>query len=231
MAGPVRRVSYARQTLDSPNPFARFAHRRRLSRSLALADRLLPRGGTLLDFGAGEGAFLAEVSVDRPDARLLAVEPNMAQTVPGVERLAGLWEAEPGTVDLISALEVLEHLPDEALRDFLFASQRALRPGGQLLVTVPIMYGLALPLKEASRVLRRRRIDGITPGELVRATLGQPISRSENLAGSHKGFDFRRLRGIIAVSFMLRETGWSPFAQLPWWCNSQAMFVAVKREG
>lgn len=229
MAGPVRRVSYARQTLDSPNPLVRFAHRRRLDRSLTLADRLLPRGGTLLDFGAGEGAFLAQFAARRGDARLLAVEPHMDLAAPGAEQLASLWDAAPGSVDLISALEVLEHLSDNALRDFLFASQRALRPGGQLLVTVPVMYGLALPLKEVSRMLRRRRLGGISPGELLRATLGKPIARSPNLTGSHKGFDFRRLQEIIAASCTVCETGWSPFAALPWWCNSQAVLVAAKR--
>ena len=223
---PFRIVPYARQTLDSPNPLVRFAHRRRLALSLRLADSLLPQGGVLVDFGAGEGGFVSALAAQRSDARCLAVEPHMDLADPAVGTLDRLADATTGSVDLVTALEVLEHLSTAELQDFLAACHRVLRPEGRVLVTVPIMYGLALPFKEASRAIMRRRLDSISPRELLRATAGLPIARSPNLLGSHKGFDFRILRGALAATFTVQRETCSPFPVLPWWCNSQAVLIA-----
>ena len=43
-------VAYDRQTMNSPNPIARFAHRARMARSLNMARQLLPQGGAIVDF-------------------------------------------------------------------------------------------------------------------------------------------------------------------------------------
>ena len=66
------RVPYERQTLRHPNPVARFAHRKRHGFALTLASRHVEMGGTVLDFGAGQGSFLYELGRIRPDLRLVA---------------------------------------------------------------------------------------------------------------------------------------------------------------
>ena len=221
-----RWLSYAHQTHDSPNPLARFAHRSRYKLSVELAERLLPNGGTLVDFGAGEGTFLDKVGQRRPDARLLAIEPHQTIDLPDVVRIARIEDIPERSADLVAAIEVLEHLTDEQLRDFLTAAKAILKPGGKLLVSVPIMYGLALPVKELSRTLLHRRWSDTRAGELLKATAGIPIGRPANRAGSHKGFDFRSLRWEIAAAFRIAEERYSPFPSVPWWVNSQAIFVA-----
>jgi 2-polyprenyl-3-methyl-5-hydroxy-6-metoxy-1,4-benzoquinol methylase len=224
-----RIVSYAEQTLDSPNPITRFAHRSRYRISLDLADRLLPQGGLMVDFGAGEGAFLNKLAQRRPDARLLAIEPYMELRYLGIDQVAQLADVAPGTVDLIGVFEVLEHVSDADLAGFFRDAERALKPGGILLVTVPIMYGLALPVKAAaSALLHRRRMEFSLP-ELAKGTLGTPITRPASRSGTHKGFDFRWLDREIAGAFKVRERSFSPFPKLPWWCNSQAVMIAAKR--
>jgi SAM-dependent methyltransferase len=226
-----RVVSYAEQTLDSPNPITRFAHRSRYRISLDLSDRLLPPGGLMVDFGAGEGAFLDKLGRRRPDAQLLAIEPYMELRFPNIRQVARLSDVEPGSVDLIGGFEVLEHVSDEDLTSFFGDVQRALKADGVLLVTVPIMYGLGLPVKAlAAALLHRRRIEFSLP-ELAKATLGIPIARPALRSGTHKGFDFRWLDREIASAFTIRERSFSPFPKLPWWCNSQAVFVAVKQAG
>jgi 2-polyprenyl-3-methyl-5-hydroxy-6-metoxy-1,4-benzoquinol methylase len=226
-----RVVSYAEQTLDSPNPITRFAHRSRYRISLDLADRLLPQGGLMVDFGAGEGAFLNKFAQRRPDARLLAIEPYMELRYPGIDQVAQLAEVAPGSVDLVGVFEVLEHVSDADLASFFRDAVRALKPGGALLVTVPIMYGLALPVKAvASALLHRRRIEFSLP-ELAKGTLGIPIPRPASRSGTHKGFDFRWLDREITSAFAIRKRSFSPFPKLPWWCNSQAVMIAAKRAG
>jgi SAM-dependent methyltransferase len=221
-----RTVSYARQTLDSPNPLARFAHRSRYKVSLDLADRLLPQHGALVDFGAGEGTFLDKFQARRADAQLTAIEPHMTIAFPNIARVPSIWEIPEGTVDLVAAFEVLEHVTDEGLADFLAGARKALKPGGRLLVTVPIMYGVAVPVKEASRAILHRRLGDTGPVEMLKAMMGVPIPRAANRLTSHKGFDFRQLRKEIAGTFTIIEETRSPFPKAPWWLNSQAIFIS-----
>jgi SAM-dependent methyltransferase len=221
-----RWLTYAQQTHDSPNPIARFAHRRRYEAALALADMLLPKGGTLVDFGAGEGTFLDKIGRRRPDARLLAIEPYQTIALPDVARVPGMTDLEERSADVVAAIEVLEHLADDDLHDFFLAARAVLKPGGSLLVTVPIMYGLALPVKELSRAIVHRRLSEARVSEILIASLGFPIVRTTNRLGSHKGFDFRQLRQEMAAAFSITEKRYSPFPRAPWWVNSQAIFVA-----
>ena len=225
----MREVSYARQTLDSPNPITRFAHRSRYAVSLGLADELLPEGGEFLDFGAGEGTFLEMLRARRPDARLVAVEPYMQIRSPLIRQIAALADAAPSSVDVIGAFEVLEHVSDRDLADFLTTARTALRAGGKLLVTVPIMYGAVLPVKEVSRFLLHRRWSDMGAVDLAKATVGLPIARPENRLPTHIGFDFRWLGRQLAGGFRITAQSRSPFAALPWWLNSQAIFVAQPR--
>lgn len=135
-------------------------------------------------------------------------------------------EIERGSVDVVGAFEVLEHVTDDELRDFLAEARAVLKPGGKLLVTVPIMYGLALPVKELSRALLHRRLSDTPALDLVKATFGIPIARAADRLSSHRGFDFRWLRGRIAETFRIADETRSPFAMAPWWVNSQAIFIA-----
>lgn len=221
-----RAVSYARQTLDNPNPIARFAHRSRYKVSLDLAERFVPTSGTLVDFGAGPGTFLERFGETRPDVSLIAVEPYMTVANSRIHRIEDLGDVSPSSVDVVSAFEVLEHVSDANLEKFLFDARRALKPGGTLVVTVPIMYGPVLPVKELSRAILHRRMSDTGIREMVTATLGIPISRPENRLPTHKGFDFRWLEREISRQFEILKRNYSPFPGLPWWLNSQAIFVA-----
>jgi len=221
-----RTLTYAQQTIDSPNPFARFAHRSRYKVTLDLAARLLPTGGTIVDFGAGEGTFLNRVGQSHPDSRLIAIEPWQTIAFPEIETVTDIRDILPASVDLVGAFEVLEHVTDDQLHEFLKGARTILKPGGRLLVTVPIMYGLALPLKELTRAMLHRRFSDTGPLEMAKGTVGFPIARAANRLSSHKGFDFRWLRRELAANFRIIEESYSPFPKAPWWTNSQAVFIA-----
>lgn len=180
----------------------------------------------MVDFGAGEGTFLEQFSQRRPDASLWAIEPYMHIKYPAIRQVPKLDELEAGSIDLLGAFEVLEHLSDADLEAFLGAAKRALKPDGALLITVPIMYGLALPVKEVSRMILHRRKSDTSPLEMLGGTFGRSIARPADRGPTHKGFDFRWLGERIAVHFRIAEQARSPFSELPWWVNSQAIFVA-----
>jgi len=151
----------------------------------------------------------------------------MTLRYPDIDTVSTIWDIEENSIDVVTALEVSEHLSDDELTDFLRGARRALKPGGRLVVTVPVMYGLMLPVKELSRLLLHRRLGATGPIEILKASVGIPIARTQQRLVSHKGFDFRWLRQEISKQFEIADETYSPFASLPWWLNSQAIFVAT----
>lgn len=94
----------------------------------------------LADYGAGTGRFAGEMAAE---ARVLAVDDApeslaLLNTVPGIEVRRGGCGRLPladGEADLLTALDVLEHVDDDAAAVGEF--HRVLKPGGVLVVTVP----------------------------------------------------------------------------------------------
>lgn len=117
-----------------------------------------PRGLTILDVGCGTGATLGVLAqfgrvtgLDRaPEALAYCRRRSQCRLV-----LARAEElpVRDGAADVITALDLLEHLPDDgaAMREFA----RALRPGGLLVVTVPALPWLWSEHDEALDHLRR----------------------------------------------------------------------------
>lgn len=220
-------VSYDRQTINVPNPLARFAHKNRIAVMLEMARRLLPPNGAMVDFGAGTGNFLSKMADARPDARLFAVEPFMPRSTDKrfiyLDRLA---DAE--RPDLIVAMDVCEHLRDPALTEFIDAAAAALPAHGRVLISVPIMQGLALVPKELNRIILFRRPSDYSIRDLIVGTFGGAVQRPDDPGPTHKGFDFRWLRGHLATRFEIEREMAGPLP-LPWWCNSEAYFVCRLR--
>jgi SAM-dependent methyltransferase len=222
-------VSYEKQTVDSPNPLARFAHRTRIQKSLAIVDEYLPSHGKFADFGAGTGLLLSEFGKRRPDATLFGIEPFQTPYYPGnITYVPDLASLEFHSLNVISAFEVCEHMYEHEIRDFLAHCRKILVPDGKLIISVPVMYGAAAVPKFVNRVmLYRRNYTGYGVKDLARSTFGIPIERPEDPRHTHTGFDFRWLMRIIAESFVVQKVDCSPFRGLPWYFNSQVFLVAT----
>lgn len=222
----MRKIDYNRQTIDSANPIARYTHRSRHRRALAVAGCLLPPGGRIVDFGCGVGSFLNELKAHRPDADLVGYDPGQFGTDESFTRVSHIDAVYAASVDVLCAFEVLEHLSDEQVVWFIDQTRRVLKPGGTIVVSVPIVGGLTLPLRELNRMIMFRRSTEYSFGEFLRASfLGIPPERPSDRGPTHKGFDFRVMHSILAATFNLRTQLMCPFSGLPWWLNSQAFFV------
>lgn len=113
------------------------------SRQLQALDRLLPRGGCVLDLGCGTGVPVARFFAERGH-RVTGVDlsPQMVERarldVPGASFQVGdvrQFQARPGSLDLVVSFYALFHL-SRADQQALFPRVReALAPGGHFYAT------------------------------------------------------------------------------------------------
>lgn len=167
---------YASYTYEHPSLFVRYPHLRRLR----LLERIIgsARFGSWLDYGAGDAAIVSHMhrSGRLGEARIVLYEPwaeirSQIRIGNGLDIsvVGELGEIPERPFDLVTALEVLEHLPLPERIRFYRLLARQLAPGGRCLIEVPVEYGPILLLKEyGRRVLKGRRSD-YRPGELMKA--------------------------------------------------------------
>lgn len=101
---------------------------------------------SLLDVGCNGGDLLADVRLMMPRLELAGVDVNAQALVVARERLPDVEihqagaESLPfadGRFDVVTCIEVLEHVPSELRRGALAEIHRVLAPGGLLLLRVP----------------------------------------------------------------------------------------------
>lgn len=147
-----------------------------ISRGFCLL-QLLDRGNPdvqFIDIGAGDLYFSRELSAlsHRP---VIAVDPEFPETdldlADGIRRFRNIEDVQPGIGDCIVAMDVLEHVSDDAA--LLSAIAALARPGGDLLITVPafqiLFSGQDIHLRHV------RRYDKKSLGALLRACSLRPV--------------------------------------------------------
>lgn len=144
-ADDYRRLFPAEVPWRSRERFHRWRGDRAVARArAALIADVLPEGAAVFEMGSGFGAFLAELAVRRPEGVLTACEPDarhrrwLCQEV-AVNFVDGISALEAASQDALVAFHVLEHLADP--RGFLIEAARVLRPGGQVWIEVPDLFG------------------------------------------------------------------------------------------
>lgn len=222
-------ISYDKQTLNAVNPIARFSHRSRFTKALHYLNIYTPNCGTVVDFGAGPGTMLSMLGNARADIKLYAIEPTMPRSpdkrIDYIDRLEQVSEK----IDVISAFECCEHLLEDDLENFLINASNALENGGRLIISVPIMLGLALPFKLLNRAILLRHDPEYSWKEILAGILGRKVQRAKNPMYSHKGFDFRAFKEKVGERFIIEHEAVSPF-YLPWWLNSQIFIICSRRQ-
>jgi SAM-dependent methyltransferase len=146
-----------------------------------------PRGGTCIEVGCGPGRMtgaLAErfdrvIALDVSPAMLEQARTNVTaanvtfQLVSG-ERLDGV---EDGVADVLVCYLVLQHLPRAAaVRSYLREFARALAPGGEAYVQVPVLEGV---VGRARRMLRTPFVHLSRSPERGAAFRGYRLTRGE----------------------------------------------------
>jgi 2-polyprenyl-3-methyl-5-hydroxy-6-metoxy-1,4-benzoquinol methylase len=222
----MREISYEEQTVKSGNPLARFAHRTRTTMAVDLVAGVCAKHGTVIDFGAGPGLFLHALGEARPDVTLVGYDPYMEPSYPEVKYVESMESVASQSVDVLTAFEVCEHLYANELDALLEDALRMLKPSGALVISVPIMCGLAIVPKVTNWMIRSRSLKTeYTLTDVMKAMAGMRVSRPDNPRTTHKGFDFRELREVVRERFSIDSVQMSPVPNMPWWLSSQYFMV------
>ena len=242
---------YAAKQIFCKDRLIAWSHRRRFDAGLALTRPF--RGRRLLDYGCGDGTFLAMLwaRADRP-AEAVGAEWDDYQVTDCRTRLGdrtGLSflsidrldvQAHRGRYDAVVCMEVLEHAVEvDVVIDRLW---RLLAADGTLLVSVPVETGLPLLVKQAARRLAGWRGIGDYPGTSsytwreycasvfagTKPHLTRPVYGSDRPFHDHKGFNWMALRDRLARRFVIDRVVPSPLPWLGPHLATQVWFVARK---
>jgi 2-polyprenyl-3-methyl-5-hydroxy-6-metoxy-1,4-benzoquinol methylase len=245
---------YARKQIYCPSRVVAWSHGSRFRLAAGLAG--VAAGRRLLDYGCGDGTFMA--LTHGTFAEVVGADIDIAQLAECRRRLSDL----PGlsfvrTADLhgpghdrayaaVTCMEVLEHCVDAERVRVLDHLRGLLAPGGRLVVSVPIEIGPSLAGKQFFRALAAWRGHGdyqyretYSPRELLAASLARPgLARAQysvqTSSGTleycgHKGFDWRILEREIATRFVVERRMFTPLGPLGPLLNSQVWFVCTLR--
>jgi SAM-dependent methyltransferase len=216
-------------------------------------------GRRLLDYGCGDGTFVAMVHDRFPSA--MAVDVSTAQLRDCARRLTtltGLTFAHVDRLDdadcldafdVITCMEVLEHCPDTDQHAVLDRILRVAAPQAVVIISVPIETGLSLAAKHLARAALGRR--GLTeyahreryrPFEFARMLFAgshATIRREEYLGvdedgrsyafTGHRGFNWRRVELLLRSRFSVERRLFTPMSIFGAALNSQVWFVCRKR--
>jgi len=244
----LRSGDYARKQIFCRSGVVRWSHGRRfaLARRLAAAHA----GGRLLDYGCGDGTFVAMVHGDfRETAGVDVDRGQVEECAARLGHLSGvrfgltrdLVREDDGRWDVVTCMEVLEHCLESERRRVLDELARLVGSGGSVIVSVPIEIGPSLAGKQFFRALAGLRRLGdyahrerYTPIELMRSVAGGRVPRvafeGEGPAGryryyGHKGFDYRELQRELAARFTIARRMFTPMPLTGPVLNSQVWFV------
>jgi len=239
---------YARKQIYCRSGLVRWSHGSRFEVARAL---VAPgSGGRLLDYGCGDGTFVAMVHADFAESLGLDVDPKQLAEcharlghLPGVSfaltpQADGLW-------DVVTCMEVLEHCVEDERRRVIAELARLVSPSGMVVVSVPIEIGPTLAGKHVVRMIAGLRGLGdykyrerYSPIEMLRGLAGARVTRIA-IEGrgpdgpyryyGHKGFDYRDVARELSEHFTVRRRLFSPMRLLGPVLNSQAWFVCVPR--
>ena len=250
----LRDGDYARKQLYCPSSLVRWSHGSRFDVARRLVGTRV--GGRLLDYGCGDGTFVAMVHTEFREAAGWDVDP--AQIAACRSRLGHLpgvrfqvvpphtrADASDPAWDVITCMEVLEHCLEPERRRVLDDLASLVRPDGVVVISVPIEIGPSVAGKQFARALAGLRNLGdyrhrerYSPLEMLKSVLGIAVPRiAFEGHGSngpyryygHKGFDYRDLAHEIAQRFTIAQRLFSPMRLLGPVLNSQVWFVCAPK--
>lgn len=238
-------TSYEEFTFKDKNPIKRWLQMQRLVTAIKICDGLQNQPEQICDFGAGNGELCKLISEKyqhskivcyEPESRRLAEAKQNLSAVDRVEFLQNIDTIPEGTMDVVFCLEVFEHLPADETTQALGQIFSLLKPGGVVVVGVPVEIGVPALYKGVFRMSRRYGAFDANIRNVLQSFICKPPSDRPtvemapgfNLYPQHVGFNFLDLKKTLAKHFKLRKSVSSPFETFGSWIMPEVYFVAEK---
>lgn len=239
-------MAYADNTFNDRNPVKRWLQRRRLTSAIELCHEVDREPVAICDYGAGDGE-LCKCLADRfPQATITCFEPVLDQMHEAQSNLRGtdkiVFHDDMGTLprvayDIVTCLEVFEHLPPAETDAALKTIVDVLKPDGIAIIGVPVETGIPAAYKGVFRMLRRFGAYDAKPAHVALAVCGRPpTDRPAAQLGSgsmfyheHMGFRIRDFRQTLGAYLSVRRITASPFSRMGLMLMPEVYFVARKR--
>ena len=125
---------YNKNTINSPNPFVRYAHRNRIERAINyVAPRL--RLGKVLDYGCGTGVFVNILNRIKSNSAF-GYEPYLEERFKDGYCIYSNYEdvVKFAPYKTITLFEVIEHLSEKELEEFLLRCNEIISWGWGLFI-------------------------------------------------------------------------------------------------
>ena len=218
-------------TINSKNPFVRLSHRNRFKKSAALVSRLMNQG-RLLDYGCGAGIFISHLLKTKYN-NVFGYEPFLNRLcqpdLPVYDDINIIKSFAP--FNIITILEVLEHLQDTEISNIINMCDELLAPNGVILISVPIEIGPVVIFKEINRFRYSKKWKYKFLEFFKTCVLGIKADRVDPHLDfmEHKGFDFRELITYIRkLGWQVQLLEYGPIPVKCWYGNSQ-VYLKVSR--
>jgi len=154
---------YSRKQLLSRNRILQWSHRSRYATARRMVEPLA--GGRILDYGCGDGTFLAMVhdlfplatGAEIARSRVEDCQARLGEFL-GINFVLTTDLARPehdGAYHVVLCTEVLEHCLDDAVEIALDDLSRTVSPAGTAIISVPVEIGPRLPSSRSCARSRR----------------------------------------------------------------------------
>ena len=242
---------YYRKQLGCKSGVIAWSHRSRFRVGLRLIGPSVPK---LLDYGCGDGTFLAMAANRVQEAWGADIAAD--QVIDCQKRLASFTnlrfctiseladDIHSGAYPVVTCMETLEHCTAPIVEVVLRDLARLVSPGGRVIISVPIEIGPTFLLKS---VVRRaaawrglsdyrhyekyafrnalRMVFARRDTVLDRPVYGEPDAPSH----SHYGFNWRAMRERVRAHLTVERNLFSPLGYFGGWVSSQAWFICRPR--
>ena len=235
----MQRDRYSDYTRNTNEFLKRVAHGRRHQQAVALLGAR--PGDVILDYGCGDAFTLqiienvsySDMVAYDPDPDMIAqIDSEFAKKINVYGDSETLCQKNPKRFSLILCFEVCEHLSPISL-DKVFADfKRLIKPGGRILIGVPMETGVSGLLKNLYRLYKGRRM-GATLSKAFLALFGHPIERDIEESGwisSHIGFrEIDLLSALERAGFDVKIVGRLPFSWSGSFLNNESYWCCKVR--
>jgi 2-polyprenyl-3-methyl-5-hydroxy-6-metoxy-1,4-benzoquinol methylase len=224
---------YSDLTINSNFLIKRFSHNKRFKTCSDMLKDIDFKN--LLDFGAGDGHLIYELSKIYKKKFYYVYEPNKKLILEAKQKLQQIKnviflkkkEIKKNYYDVICINEVFEHLNSEEIERVISIIKNSIKKKKFVIISVPIEVGVSSIIKNLVRYLINQTHNNLTLINFIKSIFYMKIRRSrKKYNNSHIGFNYKDFFMLLeSYNMKIIKVKYSPFNILNAFLNSQVFFL------